>query len=122
MTSFGDGLTSDLMAPATSSTQVVENSEEVVDTMITSLTTAPSTQPFPLAAFAMEQEVAPSPRAKMAADLWKKQETTNLTKVIVTRHQQPLPWIRVANGQVQEALNLDVGPGNDIVVGDGDAG
>nr|BAX24757.1 hypothetical protein [Oryza glaberrima] len=88
MTSFGDGLTSDFMAPATSSTQVV-------DTMITSQTTAPSTQPFPLAAFAMEQEVAvqqkmvlsimmtrpavaPSPRAKMAADLWKKQETQQI--------------------------------------------
>lgn len=82
MTSFGDGLTSDFMAPATSSTQVV-------DTMLTSLTTAPSTQPFPLAALAMEQEVAVQqkmvlsimmtrPRAKMAADLWKKQETQQI--------------------------------------------
>nr|BAD69304.1 hypothetical protein [Oryza sativa Japonica Group]BAD69416.1 hypothetical protein [Oryza sativa Japonica Group] len=79
MTSFGDGLTSDFMAPATSSTQVV-------DTMLTSLTTAPSTQPFPLAAFAMEQEVA------------------------------------VQQKMVQEALNLDVGLGNDVVVGDRDAG
>uniref|UniRef100_A0A0E0JHQ3 Uncharacterized protein n=1 Tax=Oryza punctata TaxID=4537 RepID=A0A0E0JHQ3_ORYPU len=103
MTSFGDGLTSDTMAPAISSTRIVGESEKVVDKAITSLAAATSTQPFPLAAFAMEQEVTVQQKmeqsdARSLAVSWGSQPPAPTSTVIAAqRPTQPLrnaTWAR----------------------------